>query len=1191
MFMYSEKAKMEDIKMRSQGESVNQRMARVCVDAMNDINPDLKFTTETQEDFCHERLPTLDFEMWVGEDNKISHSYFQKSMRTPMVIMEKSGISRHQKFQILTNELSRRLSNIQIEKIEKQEIIEKIEQFTSELKNSGYAWKQAKEMVSSGIMCWKTKIQKRRAQNIPFYRLAESTIDQRLKKQLTERESWYKDDEYKEHEQQQGGVFQRQTGTKTSSWKRKKTTKTTTGEKKQVKTVIFVPHTTNSGLANELREKEARLEEITGEKIKIVEKGGRKLENILTSKNPWKGLDCKRPNCFLCMTKVLTGKDLRKDCTKRNILYEIRCLSCEEEMKEKILDEYTGEDAKETENRIKNMKSPVYIGESSRSAYERGYEHLDKLTSLSNKSHLLRHIVQDHQHRDVGEIKWGMFIIEYKRTAFERQISEAVLIKETASKKKILNSKSEWNQCALPSLVTKLGNRETELKEIERELREEKMLDDELDSRIRTLRKNKNKERLKGETETTRKRQKIDSTTYVSVRDKWGPPPPTAPEETITTENTEERNRKRTEQPQNRTRVGETITNIRRIPDRVIEGETLHNVTMETIDWDAHIREHRERIERETDERMKRLEKQAIKEKSWILYRECKEYLETNEKSWEKNRLEREIEQKKRERLAEARQKQENIKRKVQERKLRENIENRLGELPIRERQRIQIEDKRQRDKEIQETKKSLWKLRGKEKKYERKTEKTEQLERISTMEEKLILIEETIEKIKEEEKKQTEEKKRLDEKLLKEWRKKVRDKEKKEIEKQNRLRKQETASQRWSMLRWITNFISENSDRWEEIQEEKELIACQELYEWDKKKRLEKIDKIKQEMREKKEDVVTVTGESGENKEDKELIDTLEKTEKNWNTWRVPPSKKRKIEEGFDTTKINLEHSEKIQKLDINYEMNYSASSIIKEPKLDITIINPDSDVYQYSSTVTTASGDILPTNIVDQIPSLEHRDTTNSTAQNTGCADPAVGGDTSPTSLNDQDIPETKSIQHSSITKSKENKMQKEADEQIQQNLTSNINVVLRPPKPDDNPKKKITTNKEISAKKSVKTSAKTSVKTSAKTNNSQTITSMFKKLERKNTPENRAKLAKSEGVPLKQTGTGSTGVETTTTLCSEKVDLPADQQINNNLVENLDQMRPNQGLKIADQVSSRSELEKDSTYTIENVCSSFE
>ena len=58
------------------------RMARVCKVCMNSINPDLQFTTETQEEFHHERLPTLDFEMWLDK-NQVSHSYFQKPTKTP----------------------------------------------------------------------------------------------------------------------------------------------------------------------------------------------------------------------------------------------------------------------------------------------------------------------------------------------------------------------------------------------------------------------------------------------------------------------------------------------------------------------------------------------------------------------------------------------------------------------------------------------------------------------------------------------------------------------------------------------------------------------------------------------------------------------------------------------------------------------------------------------------------------------------------------------------------------------------------------------------------------------------------------------------------------------------------------------------------------------------------------------------
>ena len=67
----------------------------------------------------------------------------------------------------------------------------------------------------------------------------------------------------------------------------------------------------------------------------------------------------------------------------------------------------------------------------------------------------------------------GMFILEYKRSAFERQIQEAVTIEKESKKSEILNSKAEWNQYALPRLVTRMGDRETEVEGLEEELRKE----------------------------------------------------------------------------------------------------------------------------------------------------------------------------------------------------------------------------------------------------------------------------------------------------------------------------------------------------------------------------------------------------------------------------------------------------------------------------------------------------------------------------------------------------------------------------------------------------------------------------------------------------------------------------------------------------------------------------------------------
>ena len=62
----------------------------VSVDPYKDLN----FTVETPEDFDDLRLPTLDFTLWLEKDNTLNHSYFEKSMRSPYLIMNKSSVGR-----------------------------------------------------------------------------------------------------------------------------------------------------------------------------------------------------------------------------------------------------------------------------------------------------------------------------------------------------------------------------------------------------------------------------------------------------------------------------------------------------------------------------------------------------------------------------------------------------------------------------------------------------------------------------------------------------------------------------------------------------------------------------------------------------------------------------------------------------------------------------------------------------------------------------------------------------------------------------------------------------------------------------------------------------------------------------------------------------------------------------------------
>ena len=147
-FLFTKEAELEDKMKKEQGESSNQRMARICQPAMCHVSEDLDFTVEVAEEFENERLPTLDFSLWL-EEGQITHSYFQKPMKTPFVIMERSAMSYQQKMEILSNETARRLTNIDHERLGKKEIMEVLEQFTQELRNSEYKVEQARDILIS----------------------------------------------------------------------------------------------------------------------------------------------------------------------------------------------------------------------------------------------------------------------------------------------------------------------------------------------------------------------------------------------------------------------------------------------------------------------------------------------------------------------------------------------------------------------------------------------------------------------------------------------------------------------------------------------------------------------------------------------------------------------------------------------------------------------------------------------------------------------------------------------------------------------------------------------------------------------------------------------------------------------------------------------------------------------------------
>ena len=207
-----------------------------------------------------------------------------------------------------------------------------------------------------------------------------------------------------------------------------------TDKKSLIKAVIFVPQTEHSGLAKILRENEEEMLNVTGYKLKVVERAGKSLTSMLTKTNPWGGNDCGRNGCLQCQTKSDTGKNLHQSCSNRSIVYETWCADCLAKMEDPLGGEGGG--------------VYKYIGETAKSAYERGANHLYDRKNLDLGSHMLKHALAHHRDQDPNLVKFHMKVLSYHKSYFERQINEAVKIQYNRENH-ILNSKAEYNRSSI----------------------------------------------------------------------------------------------------------------------------------------------------------------------------------------------------------------------------------------------------------------------------------------------------------------------------------------------------------------------------------------------------------------------------------------------------------------------------------------------------------------------------------------------------------------------------------------------------------------------------------------------------------------------------------------------------------------------------------------------------------------------
>ena len=188
------------------------------------------------------------------------------------------------------------------------------------------------------------------------------------------------------------------------------------GDKKE-QSVLFVTATPSSTLATNIskRLKEAEIP------IKVAEKSGNKICQLLVQTNPHKAQECCREDCLVCTSRNEESKG-KSNCQKEGVCYSLKCQSCPD-------------------------GTATYVGQTSSTAYVRGGEHQreyrlhEEGKEGGKKSVMGRHVASEHQ----GDYttSWTMTVLSHHLLkTHERQVHEAVFIEELDSGN-LINTRSE----------------------------------------------------------------------------------------------------------------------------------------------------------------------------------------------------------------------------------------------------------------------------------------------------------------------------------------------------------------------------------------------------------------------------------------------------------------------------------------------------------------------------------------------------------------------------------------------------------------------------------------------------------------------------------------------------------------------------------------------------------------------------
>ena len=270
--------------------SAEEHTIRILNQIANDVDPMIRFTFDLSEKHQDKKLPVLDLKVWLSEMGELMYEFYEKPTKNVKTILASSAISWHQKRTTLTQEAIRRLKNTS------QSLGAEIQNshlniFMKKLKLSGYDEKFRGEIVKSAKKAYDAMVLKDQNGTKPLFRNRKQIEED---KRLSSKVKWFNK------------------------------------KGKCHNTVLFVPPTPNGELAKLIQKREEELNKYSKLSIKVVEKGGVKLKDLLVKKDPFKKPNCTSKLCPICHEtefSMLNGKN-RIPCGTSNVGYRWICIKC-----------------------------------------------------------------------------------------------------------------------------------------------------------------------------------------------------------------------------------------------------------------------------------------------------------------------------------------------------------------------------------------------------------------------------------------------------------------------------------------------------------------------------------------------------------------------------------------------------------------------------------------------------------------------------------------------------------------------------------------------------------------------------------------------------------------------------------------------------------------------------------------------